>query len=72
VQSAIVRVRGQTSYLNPLWYLGSFAIGAFAGICGDKWSLGFINNTERHIVKHLQEHLQRLPERNLKSRTIIE
>mgnify|MGYP001348290905 CR=1 FL=1 len=62
----------QTSYLNPLWYIGSFTIGAFAGFCGDKWSLGFITESERQVVKHLQEHLQRLPERDLKSRAIVE
>jgi ubiquinone biosynthesis monooxygenase Coq7 len=61
-----------TSYLGPLWYTGSFAIGAFAGFIGDQWSLGFVAETERQVVKHLESHLQRLPEKDSKSRTILE
>lgn len=60
-----------TSILNPLWYMGSFAIGAFAGFCGDKWSLGFITETERQVVRHLQDHLGSLPVRDTKSRAIL-
>lgn len=63
---------GHTSFLNPLWFLGSFTIGTLAGIAGDKWSLGFVAETERQVVKHLQGHLQKLPERDLKSRAIVE
>jgi ubiquinone biosynthesis monooxygenase Coq7 len=61
-----------TSFLNPLWYTGSFMIGALAGAAGDKWSLGFVAETERQVVKHLQRHLQWLPESDHKSRTIVE
>ncbi len=61
-----------TSFLNPLWYLGSFGIGAAAGAIGDQWSLGFVAETERQVVKHLEEHLQRLPDSDKKSRTIVE
>lgn len=61
-----------TSYLNPLWYAGSFAIGALAGLAGDKWSLGFIAETEKQVVKHLESHLQRLPIEDHKSRQILE
>ena len=61
-----------TSYLNPLWYLGSFAIGAAAGAIGDKWSLGFVAETEKQVVEHLSEHLQRLPVADAKSRVILE
>ena len=61
-----------TSYLNPLWYGGSFAIGALAGLAGDKWSLGFVVETERQVVRHLEGHLQRLPGRDRKSRRILE
>ncbi len=61
-----------TSYLNPLWYLGSFAIGAAAGAIGDKWSLGFVAETEKQVVEHLGEHLQRLPVADEKSRVILE
>lgn len=61
-----------TSYLGPLWYTGSFAIGAVTGLAGDKWSLGFVAETERQVVEHLQEHLRRLPPGDSKSRTILE
>lgn len=60
------------SCLNPLWYTGSMAIGALAGLAGDKWSLGFVAETEKQVVKHLHEHLQRLPETDTKSRAILE
>jgi ubiquinone biosynthesis monooxygenase Coq7 len=63
---------GHTSYLNPVWYLGSFSIGALAGLAGDKWSLGFVAETERQVVEHLQAHLQRLPEKDRKSRAILQ
>lgn len=61
-----------TSYLNPLWFTGSFTIGAIAGLIGDKWSLGFVAETERQVVRHLHGHLQRLPESDEKSRHIVE
>ena len=60
------------SMLNPIWYTGSFAIGAFAGLCGDKWSLGFITETEHQVVRHLQRHLDTLSVRDGKSRAILE
>jgi len=63
---------GHTSYLNPLWYSGSFAIGVLAGLCGDRWSLGFIAETERQVVRHLEQHLSRLPSGDHKSRAILE
>ena len=62
---------GHTSLLNPLWYTGSLAIGAFSGLLGDRWSLGFLAETERQVVKHLDGHLQRLPEDDEKSRAIL-
>jgi len=52
---------GHTSYLGPLWFMGSFAIGVAAGIIGDKWNLGFIVETEDLVIKHLEDHLQDLP-----------
>jgi ubiquinone biosynthesis monooxygenase Coq7 len=61
-----------TSYLNPLWYLGSFAIGAAAGLAGDKWSLGFVAETEHQVVEHLNGHLARLSPDDRKSRAILE
>lgn len=60
------------SYFNPVWYAGSVAIGALAGLAGDKWSLGFVAETEHQVVKHLEEHLQQLPESDTKSRAILE
>lgn len=61
-----------TSYLNPLWYLGSVAIGATAGLAGDKWSLGFVAETEHQVVRHLDEHLNQISDQDSKSRAILE
>ncbi len=61
-----------TSYLNPLWHAGSLLIGACAGLAGDKWSLGFVAETEHQVVAHLQNHLSSLPQSDLKSRAILE
>ncbi len=60
------------SYLNPFWYAGSLAIGALAGAAGDKWSLGFVVETEHQVVRHLDEHLAQLPAHDLRSRAILE
>jgi ubiquinone biosynthesis monooxygenase Coq7 len=61
-----------SSYLNPLWYFGSFSIGALAGVLGDKWSLGFVAETEHQVVEHLRSHLRKLPSQDDKSRAILE
>ncbi len=61
-----------TSYLNPLWYFGSVAIGAAAGLAGDKWSLGFVAETEHQVVRHLTSHLNQISENDHKSRAILE
>ena len=60
------------SLLNPFWYTGSFLIGATAGMLGDKWSLGFVAETEHQVVRHLDEHLNSLPEKDARSRAILE
>jgi ubiquinone biosynthesis monooxygenase Coq7 len=60
------------SLLNPLWYAGSFAIGAFAGACGDRVSLGFLLETERQVEGHLEDHLERLPPGDERSRRVLE
>ncbi len=60
------------SYLNPVWYAGSLAIGALAGLAGDKWSLGFVVETERQVIKHLDEHIDRLPPHDQKTRAVLE
>jgi len=62
----------RVSILNPLWYAGSFAIGMLAGISGDRFSLGFVAETERQVGEHLQKHLQQLPEEDARTRAIIE
>lgn len=61
-----------TSYLNPLWYFGSVAIGATAGLAGDKWSLGFVAETEHQVVRHLASHLNQISENDHKSRAILQ
>jgi len=63
---------GHTSLLNPFWYAGSLAMGAATGLLGDKWSLGFLAETESQVVKHLEGHLQRLPEGDNKSHAILQ
>ncbi len=60
------------SFLNPLWYAGSFTLGALAGALGDKWNLGFLAETEHQVEGHLNEHLSELPEQDVKSRAIVE
>lgn len=62
---------GHTSALNPLWYLGSLAMGVSAGLIGDKWNLGFLAETEHQVGAHLQSHLQRLPSNDVRSRAIV-
>ncbi len=59
------------SVLNPFFYLSSFAVGALAGKFGDTLSLGFVEATEAQVVKHLEDHLDRIPEEDLKSRAIL-
>jgi ubiquinone biosynthesis monooxygenase Coq7 len=63
---------GRTSVLDPLFYAGSFALGFAAGKLGDGWNLGFLRETERQVETHLQGHLERLPERDQRTRVVIE
>lgn len=60
------------SRLNPLWYWGSFSMGAAAGLIGDKWSLGFVKETEDQVEQHLAEHLGKLPANDLPSIVILQ
>jgi len=60
------------SLLDGVWYWGSFTIGALAGAAGDKWSLGFVKETEQQVCSHLDRHLQHLPAQDQRSRSIIE
>ncbi len=71
-EKRVKQLGSHTSYLNPLWYTGSLAIGALAGKAGDKWSLGFVAETERQVGKHLESHLKRLPAKDYKSRAVLE
>ena len=63
---------GRKSLLNPVFYAGSFALGALAGLAGDRWNLGFLAETERQVVAHLEGHLRQLPEEDRKSRAVVE
>ena len=60
------------SLLNPIWYCMSFSIGVIAGLIGDKWSLGFVHETEEQVVKHLDGHLDKLSDKDQKTRSVIE
>lgn len=70
-ETRIQELNSHKSYLNPLWFMGSLAIGSFAGIIGDKWSLGFLAETENQVFNHLASHLDKLPANDNKSRAII-
>jgi 3-demethoxyubiquinol 3-hydroxylase len=71
-EQRIAELGGRKSVLNPLFYAGSFALGAAAGALGDRWNLGFLAETERQVVRHLESHLARLPADDRKSRAIVE
>lgn len=62
---------GKTSLLNPIWYIGSFAIGITVGLLGDRQSLGFLEETENQVCAHLASHLTKLPKQDAKSRAIV-
>ncbi|MEJ2449263.1 MAG: 2-polyprenyl-3-methyl-6-methoxy-1,4-benzoquinone monooxygenase [Gammaproteobacteria bacterium] len=70
--SRIQDMGSHTSYLDPFWYAGSVAIGALAGIAGDKWSLGFVAETEHQVVRHLDSHLAQISEKDQKTRAVLE
>jgi ubiquinone biosynthesis monooxygenase Coq7 len=65
-------LESKPSRLDPLWYAGSFAIGAAAGLAGDGWSLGFLKETENQVEAHLEGHLQKLPPEDARSRAILD
>lgn len=70
-ETRLAELGASRSVLNPLWYAGSFALGAAAGLAGDKWNLGFVAETEKQVVAHLESHLARLPRNDLRSREIV-
>jgi len=67
----LAELNARPSVFNPVWYAGSFAIGAMAGLAGDRKSLGFMAETERQVEMHLQGHLERLPTSDWRSRAIV-
>ena len=68
----LTELGSHTSYLNPFWYAGSFALGFTAGMIGDRFSLGFLAETELQVVKHLEHHIQLLKNKDQRSFKIIE
>jgi 3-demethoxyubiquinol 3-hydroxylase len=71
-EARLTELASKPSLLNPLWYAGSFLIGAGAALLGDRASLGFVAETERQVEGHLDEHLNRLPPADDRSRAILE
>jgi 3-demethoxyubiquinol 3-hydroxylase len=71
-QARLAALGDRASLANPLWYAGSFAIGIFAGLAGDRASLGFVAETERQVEEHLTVHMDRLPEADRKSRAVVD
>jgi 3-demethoxyubiquinol 3-hydroxylase len=70
-EQRIKQLGARKSILNPLWYLGSLALGAAAGTLDKKWNLGFLAETETQVERHLASHLERLPASDRKSRAIV-
>jgi ubiquinone biosynthesis monooxygenase Coq7 len=71
-EARLKELDSRPSVLNPLFYAGAFAIGALAGKVGDRWSLGFVAETEYQVVQHLDSHLKQLPAQDQASRAILE
>lgn len=70
-EQRVQEMGSHTSLLNPVWYALSLGLGAAAGLAGDKWSLGFVAETEKQVCAHLNEHLERLPEGDAKTRAVL-
>jgi len=71
-QQRLAELHQPRSLFDGVWYWGSFTIGALAGAAGDRWSLGFVKETEQQVCSHLDRHLESLPEQDQRSRAIIE
>lgn len=71
-EQRLAELDSRPSRLSPIWYAGAFAIGAASGVFGDRWSLGFIAETENQVCAHLTRHLDRLPDQDARSRAIVE
>ncbi len=70
-QQRIEELGGRTSILNPAWYVASFCLGVASGALGDKWSMGFLVETERQVERHLEDHLSDLPTSDVRSRAVL-
>jgi ubiquinone biosynthesis monooxygenase Coq7 len=70
-EDRLKELNSHMSVLNPLWYGLSFGIGAAAGIAGDKWSLGFVAETEKQVCQHLQSHMTQIPANDARSHAIL-
>jgi ubiquinone biosynthesis monooxygenase Coq7 len=70
-EQRLAELHDRPSYLDPLWYAGSFAIGMVAGLASDRTSLGFVVETERQVERHLDSHLEQLPADDARSRAIL-
>lgn len=70
-QSRLQELDSRVSILNPIWYTASFILGLTAGICGDRWNLGFLEETEKQVTRHLEDHLEKLPVQDHKTRAIL-
>ena len=70
-EARLTALDSHRSYLSPLWYWGSFSIGAIAGAAGDKWSLGFVKETEDQVGAHINKHLLKLPKADQASRDVL-
>jgi ubiquinone biosynthesis monooxygenase Coq7 len=70
-EKRLAELGSRKSFLNPLWYAGSFGLGVLAGALGDKWNLGFLAETERQVEGHLNSHLTLLPEQDARSRAVV-
>ena len=71
-EQRLTELNSRPSVLNFLWYALSFGLGAAAGLAGDRWSLGFVAETEHQVCEHLEDHLSKLPKQDNKSRAILE
>ena len=72
LERRLAELSGRTSYLNPLWYVGSWSLGFFAGCLGDEWSLGFLAETEYQVTYHLESYMQKLPAADAASYAIMQ
>jgi len=71
-RARLTELGSRPSYLDPFWYAASFGIGVASGIAGDRWSMGFLAETEEQVERHLEGHLDLLPREDARSRAVVE